>query len=83
MEKELGYTQAIIEAVNSLFDEESELQKYEGWDKVDLTSFFTAYIMAGNYMFNTLTGDDKNNLEFTHLVNQLIVQYMLRDKGAA
>ncbi|OKP91397.1 hypothetical protein [Paenibacillus sp. P32E] len=70
----------IQEQILKLVDEESEDFIYD-IDKMDATDFFTAYIKAGNVIFNQLTSVKKNNLEFTHLANQLIVQDLLKDKG--
>lgn len=78
MDKQMQYTQSIVQAVNSLFDDESELKQYE-WNEVDGTEFFTAFIKAAAYMFNEVTDSDKNNLEFTHIANQLIVQDLLEN----
>lgn len=82
MDNQMQMTQSIVEAVNTLFDEEYELKRYE-WDKLNLTEFFTAYVKAGTYIFNKVTGEDKNYIEFTHLANQLIFQDMLKDKKSA
>lgn len=81
-DQQTQYVLAITNAVNELFDDESHLKAYN-WEEIDLTQFLTAYVKAGNYIFNTITGIDKNNLEFTHLANQLIVQDMLKDKESA
>lgn len=80
-DKQIQYIAAIAGVVNELFDDESHLKQYN-WSEIDLTQFLTAYIKAGNYIFNKVTDIEKNNLEFTHLVNQLIVQDMLEDKQA-
>lgn len=78
MDQQTLYVQAIVEAVESLFDDESELKRYD-WNKVDGTDFFTSYIKAGAYLFNEMTGNAKNGLEFTHIANQLIVQDLLEN----
>lgn len=66
----------IANRVNGLFDNEEEGATYD-LRTIDATQFFTAYVKAGTYLFNSFTGQDKNNLEFTHLANQLIVQDLL------
>jgi hypothetical protein len=78
-DKQVQYTMSIIQAVDALFDEDSELKRYD-FKSLDATKFFTAYIIAGNFIFNKFTGNNKNNLEFTHLANQLIVQNLLDEK---
>jgi hypothetical protein len=79
MDAQTQMTLNIVEAVNTLFDEESEMKRYD-LPKLDLTQFFTAYVQAGTYIYNKLTEEDKNSLEFTHLANQLVVQDMLEKK---
>lgn len=49
---------------------------------VDLTKFFTAYLYGGCILFNHLTGDDKNYLEFTHVLQTLFVQSLDDGKHA-
>lgn len=78
-DKQTQYISAIVSGVNSLFDDESHLKQYN-WEEIDFTQFMTAYVKAGNYIFNKMTDINKNNLEFTHLANQLIVQDMMKDE---
>jgi hypothetical protein len=73
---------AVVGQVNELFDPESENHRYD-LENIDLTQFLIAYIKAGNFLFTRLTGQDKNNLEFTHLANQLIVQDLLEKNEEA
>lgn len=78
------YTMAITESILSLFKDEDDggnsHYRYD-LDKIDATKFFTGMVMACAYVFNKLTDDDKNFLEFTHLCNQLIVQHMMTNLG--
>jgi predicted GNAT superfamily acetyltransferase len=76
-QEEMVFT--VTTAINKLFDPESEEQRYS-WKDIDLTDFFTAYVKAGGYIYNRITGDDKNYLEFTHVANQLIVQDLMEKK---
>ncbi|MFE4569965.1 hypothetical protein [Paenibacillus chitinolyticus] len=46
-------------------------------DKIDLTLFFTAMIKANTIVYNNLTGEQKHALDFTYLVNKLIVQDLM------
>jgi hypothetical protein len=82
MERQHQYVQDIVESVESLFDDDSELKRYN-WNEVDGTDFFTAFIKAGAYLFNEMTGNAKNGLEFTHIANQLIVQDLLENGASA
>ncbi|MDQ8094220.1 hypothetical protein [Bacillus amyloliquefaciens] len=43
-------------------------------EDVDLTEFFTAANMALLFLFNEFTGDQKNALEFTYVLNRLAAQ---------
>jgi hypothetical protein len=77
------YAIAVAESIMGLFRDEEEngnmLYHYD-LDKIDATDFFTGMIIGCNIVFGQLTEQDKNNLEFTYLCNQLIVQQMLEDK---
>jgi hypothetical protein len=81
-DKTQQYTMAVADAVASLFrdDEEGNPHYHFNLDTIDATAFFTGAIMGLNFMFQRFTGQKKNNLEFTHLCNQLIVQDLLKDK---
>ncbi|MED4828179.1 hypothetical protein [Bacillus atrophaeus] len=67
------YTRGILEAISDIFNEESEHYISELED-VDLTEFFTAANMALLMLFNEFTGEQKNALEFTHVLNRLAAQ---------
>lgn len=82
-DKVYEYAQATADAILSLFkDEEDGGNPNYHYDlaKIDGTEFFTGLIMGCNAVYQRLTGDEKNNLEFTYLMNQLIVQHMLKNK---
>ncbi|AWM47455.1 hypothetical protein [Bacillus amyloliquefaciens] len=67
------YTLGIFGAISEVFNEESDHFIAELED-VDLTEFFTAANMALLSMFNEFTGEQKNALEFTHVLNGLAAQ---------
>ncbi|TJZ71418.1 hypothetical protein FA037_05730 [Bacillus amyloliquefaciens] len=67
------YTQGILGAITDMFNEDSE-HYFTELEDVDLTEFFTAANMALLLLFNELTGDQKNALEFTHILNGLAAQ---------
>ncbi|MCY9008349.1 hypothetical protein MOE50_04950 [Bacillus inaquosorum] len=73
MDKYEQYTQGILGAISDVFNEESDHFITELED-VDLTEFFTAANMALLLLFNEFTGDQKNALEFTHVLNGLAAQ---------
>lgn len=43
-------------------------------------NFFTAINMVACNMYNEITGDNKNILEFSYLVNQLAVQHIIEHR---
>ena len=74
---------AIADSILSLFrDEENGGNPNFHYDlsEIDATEFFTSMVMGCNFVFNELTKSEKNNLEFTYICNQLIVQDILQNK---
>ncbi|MBS9773836.1 MAG: hypothetical protein KGV59_01585 [Tenacibaculum sp.] len=73
------YALKITEVLQLLFDEESEYaidktELIEGEN--NLTDFFHALAnVAPTNVYNKLVNDDKNQLEFNHIANQLCFQY--------
>ncbi|MCY1720184.1 hypothetical protein OU798_07510 [Prolixibacteraceae bacterium Z1-6] len=68
----------ITGAIGSMFEEDSEwnIDQEELMEGDNLTHFFHALAnVAPTHLFNQLTGDDKNQLEFNHVANQLCFQY--------
>ena len=85
VDKNIEYASQISEAIKNLFrDEENQVPAYidlKGLeDGENGEEFFIGYLKAGTLIFNELTNGDKNNLEFTHILNQLCVQDLLKDK---
>ena len=77
-EKHLQYAAMLSGKIAEIFDEESEyhIDQEELQEGDNLTHFFHALAnIMPNYLFNKITGDDKNNLEFNHIANQLVFQY--------
>ena len=66
----------IVDMINNE-DSENCIELNEG----NLIDFFTALTMGCSVLFNKLTGDNKSYLEYTYIVNQLIVQYIM-DKSS-
>jgi hypothetical protein len=80
-DKTQEYSAAVADAIAALFreDEDANPHYHFNLDTIDATAFFTGAIMGLNFIFKRFTGQQKNNLEFTHLCNQLIVQDLLKD----
>lgn len=78
-EKYLQYAAMITGAIGSMFEEDSEwaVDQEELMEGDNLTHFIHALAnVAPAHVFNNLTGDSKNHLEFNHVANQLCFQYM-------
>jgi len=75
------YAMAVADSIMSLFrdDEDGNPHYHYDMEEIDATKFFTGMVMGCAYVFNKLTGEEKNFLEFTHICNQLIVQHMLQE----
>lgn len=83
-EKELEYAGILLQKIQELFDEENEsglfIDKEELNEGNNATHFIHALAnMMPTAFYNNLVGDDKNNLEFNHLANQLVFQYSKKE----
>lgn len=77
-EKYLQYAVMLSGKIAEIFDEESEyhIDQEELQEGDNITHFFHALAnIMPNHLFNEITGDDKNSLEFNHIANQLVFQY--------
>lgn len=77
-EKHLQYAAMLSGKITEIFDEESEyyIDQEELQEGENLTHFFHALAnVMPTHLFNKITGDDKNHLEFNHIANQLVFQY--------
>ena len=75
---EFKYAQVIIGKMSEIFDKESEfhIDKNELSEGENATYFFHALInVMPSFIYNTLSGEEKNLLEVNHIGNQLIFQY--------
>jgi len=77
MSKYEKYTFNLVNAINEVFEEESE-NFIADLDELDATTFFTAMLGAATYVFNDLVDDNKNLVEMTHILNGLAVQHILK-----
>lgn len=77
---------AFSSALASAYEGEDEDGAYRPrleLDEEELTEDFQAMIFAVYDLYRTLTGDSETDLlGFTHMVNRLMVQHILRTKGA-
>lgn len=84
VDKNIEYANQIAISIKNLFIENEEERIVNNIDfeelkeEDNLTEFFIGYLKAGTLIFNDFTGEDKNNLEFTHLLNQLCVQDLVK-----
>lgn len=81
-EKQLQYAAMLSGKIAEIFDEESEyhIDQEELQEGDNLTHFFHALAnIMPNHLYNKITGDDKNNLEFNHIANQLVFQYSKKE----
>lgn len=83
-EKSFQYATQILSAMSALFDEDHEsfISSEELYEGDNLTHFIHALVnIAPTALLNTLTNDDKNQLECNHIANQLCFQYNLGVKN--
>lgn len=77
-EKEFIYAAQIAGVIATLFTDEGDyhIDQDELQEGDNLTHFMHALAnLAPTILYNKITGDEKNNLEFNHLANQLCFQY--------
>lgn len=72
---------AIATSILNVFNDENETGMHIELDETDGTELITDMVKAMNVVFQKLTGDSKDNLEFTYLCNHLIVQDYLEKKS--
>lgn len=69
------YAAQVSQAITSLFDEENENYQYD-LSEIDATKFFTGLIMGSLLIFNRLTSEDKDLLDYLSLQQRLVFQYL-------
>lgn len=82
-EKYVEYAIKLNEAVASVFQEDSDyrIKQSDFEDDDNLKAFIHALAtVVPNRIFNKLTGDEKNILEFNHIANMLIFEYAQLEK---
>lgn len=77
MRKETEYAMLIIDTIaNELADEESSLHRIGTEVGDNANEFFYALsTLAPLHVYNKLTGEDLDPLEFNHVMNRLIFQF--------
>lgn len=78
MSKVEKYAAAIVDAIEGLFDPESE-NHMESLSEIDGTEFFTAYIMAFSLTFNRFTSSDGDMIDSVNTANRLVFQYLMKN----
>ena len=79
-EKYLQYAALITEKLGEIFDEEESNGLYINPAELDEGDNLTHFIHAlantvPNHVYNKITGENKNNLEFNHIANMLVFQF--------
>lgn len=77
-EKWIEYAIKLTGAVNSVFDQDSEfhIDENELNDPENFTQFLHALASAvPTGVYNIISGDDKDQLQFNHTANRLIFKY--------
>lgn len=79
-EKYLQYAQKLSAAVSEIFNEDNDFyinqDELFDQDENNLTHFFHALAnVMPTAIYEKLTNDEKNWLEFNHMANQLVFQY--------
>lgn len=81
-QKHFHYAQLISMKIQEIFDEESDIHidQKELLNDDNLTDFIHALAnVSPTFIFNHITGDKKNQIEFNHIANQLCFQYSNRN----
>ena len=76
------YAMLINEAVAEMIEEKSLSE--ELGDSENLTTFIHALAtVAPTHFYNSVTGDEKQHLQFNHMANQLCFQYMKKQNDGS
>ena len=81
--KEFQYATLLIGAIGEMFQGDSDfsIDEEDLMEDDNLTHFFQALAnVAPTHLYNKLTGENVNQLEFNHVANRLCFQYA-RKKG--
>lgn len=76
IDRSTEYAARILIVLNQMFDEDSEHFLDLRKESEDPTAFFHALAnIAPNMLYQQITGETPNSLEFNHIANQLCFQY--------
>lgn len=78
VEKHAEYAFLLSKKIFEIFDEESEshISQEELMEGDNISHFFHALANGmPTHIFNKITGEKKNHLEFNHIANHLVFQY--------
>ena len=76
-DKILNFCTAITNVYKS--EENQEFIQQMKLDNENITEDFTAMIFAINIIFNKITGQDVDAIDFTRLMNKLVFQHLMDD----
>lgn len=81
-QKFLEYSEKVTRVLGLLFNKESEfcLNEFELGEDVDVKNLIHAFAnVAPCYLYNKITGEDADWLEFNHLANHLNFEFMTKE----
>lgn len=80
-DKIMHFAVALADAYKDEDEKEGNVLAPLKFDEKELTEDFTAMIYAQWGLYVNITGEKIDVLEFSHIVNHLVVQQLLRDNG--
>ena len=82
-EKEIqNYALCFASAIEDVVRDEDN-ENYIEVNNENATEIMTGLILGAGFAFNRLTGSKCDYLEFTHVANQLVVQYLMKHGNVA
>jgi Tfp pilus assembly protein PilN len=80
-DKSIQYAAQILEKIQELFEDESFVEELQTND--NMTAFFQALAnTTPTQVYNKVTGEDLNTLQFNHIANQLVFQFSVLKSDA-
>lgn len=80
-EKVLHFATALTDVYKSEEEKEGNHLSPLQLKEEELTEDFTAMVYAQWVFYNRITQEDVNILEFSHIINHLVVQQLMKDNG--
>lgn len=79
-EKAMQFLTALMDVYRN--EDDRELEAFPKMEfSEDVTSDFTAMLLAMQVIVERITGYDGDIIDFTHMLNKLAVQYVLENNG--